>query len=320
MYALIILGFLGCASERSGSRGPESPAVGDEIIVCGTAYHTGSRVVLWTEPGGYNAYDLTPTTTHGPRFGTRHGLAGLNPRQLSQLQQLVDQFVIHYDAAGVSRSCFQTLQFDRGLSVHFMIDIDGTIYQTLDLKERAWHATRSNDRSIGVEMANIGVFQTPLTVQQWYATAPDGLTQITLPARLGDGGVRTGIQGLRPARNQPVTGAIQGVRYHQYDFTARQYAALIKLTATLCNVFPNIRADVPRNPDGSVMSHVMTDAQWANFRGILGHYHVDKAKQDPGPAFDWERLLSGVRATHAGAAKSVISLNPDSGSPTFAER
>lgn len=28
--------------------------------------------------------------------------------------------------------------------------------QTLDVKERAWHATTANDRSVGVEMCNIG--------------------------------------------------------------------------------------------------------------------------------------------------------------------
>ena len=48
------------------------------------------------------------------------------------LQQVVDQFVIHFDVCGTSRRCFEVLQDKRGLSVHFMLDIDGTIYQTLD--------------------------------------------------------------------------------------------------------------------------------------------------------------------------------------------
>ena len=47
-----------------------------------------------------------------------------------------------------------------------MLDLDGTIYQTLDLKERAWHATTSNSRSVGIEIANIGAYpptaKTPL--------------------------------------------------------------------------------------------------------------------------------------------------------------
>ena len=42
-----------------------------------------------------------------------------------------------------------------------MLDLDGTIYQTLDLKEGAWHATDANGRSIGIEIANIGAFTDP---------------------------------------------------------------------------------------------------------------------------------------------------------------
>ena len=46
----------------------------------------------------------------------------------------------------------------RGLSAHFLLDLDGTIYQTLDLRERAYHAGASNSRSIGIEIANVGSY------------------------------------------------------------------------------------------------------------------------------------------------------------------
>ena len=29
---------------------------GDEIVICGQYFHTGAPVVLWTDPGGYDAY------------------------------------------------------------------------------------------------------------------------------------------------------------------------------------------------------------------------------------------------------------------------
>src|SRR5690242_2873266 len=29
---------------------------GDEIVVCGQYFHTNTPVVLWTDPGGYDAY------------------------------------------------------------------------------------------------------------------------------------------------------------------------------------------------------------------------------------------------------------------------
>ncbi|MEI9866259.1 MAG: peptidoglycan recognition family protein [Limisphaerales bacterium] len=95
---------------------------------------------------------------------------------LPMLQSVVDQFVMHFDVCGTSRTCFLVLQDHRDLSVHFMVDVDGTVYQTLDLKERAWHATTSNDRSIGVEIANIGAYpaggKNPFA--QWYQTNAAG--------------------------------------------------------------------------------------------------------------------------------------------------
>ena len=61
----------------------------------------------------------------------------------------------------------------RGLSVHFLLDVDGTLYQTLDLRERAWHAGESffrgrrccNDFSIGIELE--GDDETPYDERQY---------------------------------------------------------------------------------------------------------------------------------------------------------
>jgi N-acetylmuramoyl-L-alanine amidase len=77
---------------------------------------------------------------------------------LPALQRVVDQFVLHYDGCGFSKSCFAVLRDRPGLSGHFMLDLDGTIYQMLDLRERAVHATTSNERAIGSEIANLGAF------------------------------------------------------------------------------------------------------------------------------------------------------------------
>src|SRR5205807_3371561 len=95
---------------------------------------------------------------------------------LPTLQKVVDQFVIHFDVCGTSRQCFKILQDFRDLSVHFMLDLDGTIYQTLDLKERAWHATTSNNRSVGIEIANMGAYTSDESkaLEEWYAKDADG--------------------------------------------------------------------------------------------------------------------------------------------------
>jgi len=216
---------------------------------------------------------------------------------LEALRGVVDQFVLHYDVCGVSQTCFRVLHDERELSVQFLLDLDGTIYQTLDARETSWHATKSNPRSIGIEIANIGAYPMGVApaLDTWYAEDIGG-PYVTIPARLGDGGVRTSGFVGRPARPERIVGSIQGDLLQQYDFTREQYESLVKLTAALCRAFPRIEPDAPRDEEGRVQDRVLSDGEWREFRGILGHYHVQANKADPGPAFDWERYLAAVRA------------------------
>jgi N-acetyl-anhydromuramyl-L-alanine amidase AmpD len=192
------------------------------------------------------------------------------------------------------------LQDERQLSAHFLLDLDGTLYQTLDLADQAWHAGAANARSIGVEIANVGAYppdaREPL--ERWYA--PDGRdARVTLPGSLGDGGIRTHGFVARPARPVPVRGPVQGEVLEQYDFTPEQYRSLALLTATLARTFPELRLDAPRDSSGRVRRDALSDAELAAFGGVLGHWHVSREKRDPGPAFDWERYLAAARAERA---------------------
>jgi N-acetyl-anhydromuramyl-L-alanine amidase AmpD len=209
--------------------------------------------------------------------------------------------VLHYDVCGVSKVCYEVL-LQRKLSVHFLLDVDGTLYQALDLADRAWHATKSNPRSIGVEIANLGAFPTGKgqILDQWYAQDADG-PLLKPPARIGDPELRTSGFVARPARWQKIVGEIQREQLEQYDFTIEQYAALEKLAAALCRIFPRIQPDAPRDMEGALAREVLSDDDFAAFRGILGHYHVQQNKTDPGPAFDWEPFLVRVRAELTGA-------------------
>jgi hypothetical protein len=129
------------------SLGDPVPRVGDEIMVCGQLYHTGTPVILWGDVGGYDHYrverrfcpfdeaDWATTQKEDPidmtspnRFGLRKN--GLTPAQieavrggqwdLPTLQGQMREFVIHYDEIGLSRECFKILQDQRCLSIHFM--------------------------------------------------------------------------------------------------------------------------------------------------------------------------------------------------------
>jgi len=307
----------GCLGpQRFGSPGQPLPRSGDEIVVCGQLFHTGAPVVLWMDPGGYDAYrvqcrfapdrDLPSRPAGDPspnRYGTWRGHLPEDVEKtvheqgwsLPLLQKCVDQFVIHYDVCGTSRRCFEVLQDVRGLSVHFMLDVDGTIYQTLDLKERAWHAGTANDRSVGIEIANIGAYPDLTELSKWYALDDTGRMRLTLPESMGDGGIRTAGFIARPSGENPVQGSIQGKDLWQYDLTDEQYDSLIKLTATLCKVLPEIRLNYPRDENGALRTTMLTPEEMADYHGLLGHYHVTDAKTDPGPAFDWDRVVTGAK-------------------------
>lgn len=318
VLSLLFLG--GCANPGVGAFAKRR---GDEIVVAGRFVHTGTRVVTWMDPGGYDAYRVerrfsplesaswakSSEQVEDLESPNRYGLraSGLSEEELQRvrgggwdlptLRKVIDQFVVHYDVCGTSRQCFKVLHDMRGLSVHFLLDLDGTIYQTLDLKERAWHATTSNSRSVGIEIANMGAYgdvaKSPLP--EWYSEDAQGNTRIRIPARFGDGGILTKDFIGRPARPGMVTGRIQGRELVQYDFTQEQYEALIKLTAALCKALPRIRCDYPRDGEGRLILTRLPDAELDAYQGLLGHFHIQTNKVDPGPAFQWDKVIQGAK-------------------------
>jgi hypothetical protein len=309
------------AADDDPAPGKRLRRLGDEIVACGQLYHTTAPVVLWMDPGGYDAYRLerlyvpldqaatAPREKAGRPPASRFSLRrkGLTDGEIERvrgggwdlplLQKVVDQFVIHFDARGTSKSCFEVLHDIRGLSVHFMLDLDGTIYQTLDVKEGAWHATIANGRSVGIEIANIGAFppEEPSPLDRWYRAGTGEQVRIVVPGPLEQSGLRDRSVDLRPARDQPVVGIVQGKTLRQFDFTDRQYESLIRLTATLCMLFPKIHCDYPRDAAGDLVRAKLRDPELVTYQGILGHYHVQTNKVDPGPAFQWDRLIKGAR-------------------------
>jgi N-acetylmuramoyl-L-alanine amidase len=337
---LLLLVALGCAGSTGCKSVPRTGAgekrTGDEIVVAGQRFHTGTKVVLWMDPGGYDAYrverrfapigesDWATSAEKVPNLRTpnRYNLrtSGLTDEEVERvrgggwdlplLQRVVDEFVIHFDVCGVSRECFKVLHDHRDLSVHFMLDLDGTLYQTLDLKERAWHATTSNSRSVGIEIANMGAYRKEESrdLKDWYTKEPDGRTRITIPEKLGDGGIRTkGFVG-HPARNEPVRGTIQGDELVQYDFTPQQYAALTRLTAALCKVFPKITCDYPKDQNGKLIPEKLPDDVLKDYHGVMGHFHVQTNKNDPGPAFQWDTVVGGAkRILNGGLSDSAMA-------------
>ncbi len=296
---------------------------GDEIIVAGKMVHTGTRVVTWMDPGGYDAYrterrfapfeesDFATSKEKVKDLGSpaRYNLrkAGLTTNEIERvrgggwdlptLQKVVDQFVLHFDVCGISRQCFNILHDHRGLSVHFMLDVDGTIYQTLDLKERAFHATSSNTRSVGIEIANIGAYSAKEKdpFDKWYKNDEHGNTSLIFQDWLKPQSIRTRNFVGHPARPEPVVGEVQGTTLRQYDYTPQQYQALVKLTATLCKVFPKLKCDYPRDASGHLITKKLSDDELEKYQGVMGHYHIQANKTDPGPALQWDYVIQNAR-------------------------
>ena len=168
--------------------------------------------------------------------------------------------------------------------------MDGTIYQTLDVKERAWHAGTANDRSIGIEIAHFGAFPEAEEADRHYEESPDG---IRLKASSLAGTSAEGAYPF-PSRQDLFTGKIHQQQLYQRDFTEAQYASLEKLLIALCKALPSIRPVVPRSGSGAVISELRDETPGQPVAGIVGHWHVGSHKVDPGPAFDWDRIETAL--------------------------
>jgi N-acetylmuramoyl-L-alanine amidase len=246
---------------------------GSSIIVCGKRYDVGQRVVTFEDDALINAYTehRTDKPSEIPPFAPAKGMAGVTrrwrprrliggDRSLERLKQVVRQFVVHHDGCQDSRMCFNVLHNERGLSVHFLIDNDGTIFQTLDLVDCAFQAAGVNEISVGVELANRG----------------DALR----------------FPNDYHGRRDKLTCKINGHQWLAYAYTPAQVASMISIGKTLARIFPNLPQVYPQGGDGDQMWGTLGDAR--EFAGYLGHYHVTNQKWDPGP-FDFKFFASKIR-------------------------
>ena len=175
----------------------------------------------------------------------------------------IKQIILHHDGMNSARQCFGVLE-QRGLSTHIIIQKDGKVYQTLDLGFAAFHAgNKRNSGSIGIDLNN------PVK-----------------PGRLGG----------RPDRRGGVfRGRINGKVHASMGYTNAQYESLIAVLRGLSAYFSGLNnLTAPVGDDGKVLTTVLDDP---GFNGLVGHLHVSATKWDPGPGFDWERVLIGVRGT-----------------------
>ena len=316
----------------------------DSLVACGLRFPTGTRVVGFLEAGGLNGYrvdahgagdagerqrdpgDAVPAGLGANRYGNRAVAAPAAGEEsadsfrrgedwtLEGLREQVTQVVLHYDGCGTSRRCFRVMHDERGLSCHLLVDVDGTVYQTLDLKERAWHAGgAANDRSVGIEIANVGAFpvNSPEAKEAW-------ARHYRPVSAFGhqDGREAVVVRGEEVGRSEDVyvglpragarTGPCQAEgELVMQDFTREQYRSLAKVVSALHDIFPKVKLVVPDCDGGAgVMTKMMGEEEKAKYEGILGHLHLQSYKIDPGPAMQWRSLLDDVARLRTPKEKS----------------
>ena len=197
-------------------------------------------------------------------------------------RQVVRQFVVHHDGCPSAKVCFNVLHNERGLSCHFLIDNDGTIYQTLDLAYMGFHAAGLNTNSIGVELCNRGDAK-------------------RFPGYYNNRGPK---RDVRPCK-------IHGHTYLAYDYTGPQYDSFRELTRGLQKIFPNLPTEFPQSAPGQQAWGVIERV--TSFSGYLGHYHITRQKWDPGP-FDFKVFFEGATP---GEPFNIIVEDSDGHSKTF---
>jgi len=209
------------------------------------------KVVLWSDSGGLK---MKP--------GTYYDYAGKKDRKPTH-------FVNHWDVCLSSESCVKVLN-RRGVSVHFCIDNDGTIYQILDTQHGAWHAGNvyGNKHGIGVEISN--AYYTKY--QDWYS--------------------RNGF-GERPIQEN---GYVHGRTLDPFtDFYPVQIEAL-KALWKACHVGMEIPLEYPKNSSGHIETGVHKDVAKGRFSGFCNHYNFTRNKIDCA-GLDLPTLLEEVKNT-----------------------
>ena len=197
-----------------------------------------NKVILWDEDDGFKADK-----------GTYTDYSGKPDREPTM-------FVNHWDVCLSSESCAKVLN-KRGISVHFLIDNDGTIFQMLDTQHKAWHAgipryEGGNTKGIGVEISNAYYPK----YQSWYE--------------------RRGF-GERPLQEH---GYVHGQTLKPFlDFYPIQIEALKALWKAV-HLGVGIPLEYPRDSEGFIETSVHRECQRGSFRGICNHYNFIRGKID----------------------------------------
>jgi len=172
--------------------------------------------------------------------------------------------VLHWTAGEGHASTTKATLDRRDLSVDFVIDRVGTVWQMNPnpLKYKTQHAGWMNERSIGVEITNFGY-------RKELSDVP------------------------RKGRDRSHTlSYVQGRRLKLADFYFAQERAVKALCDVICYAC-GIPRQVLREKDGVMCTSKALNASLKEFSGVVGHYAVSSRKIDPGTALMYSLIEYG---------------------------
>ena len=187
-------------------------------------------------------------------------------------QPAKDLIILHFTAGQSARSAYDAWAVSSArVATAFIVDIDGSIYETFPPSKWAYHlgvtnGTAHEKRSIGIELANVG----PLRVS---ASDPKALTW--WPENWKKKWC------LIDETPRYVKSKYRGADYFA-SFPEPQVRATARLVSSLCEQF-SIPRTIP--PSSKRMEH--DPKYFAQFKGIAAHHNFRADKWDVGPAFDW---------------------------------
>lgn len=212
---------------------------GDKFIV-----HNGKflpidwdKVILWDETSGLSCQPDTYSSYAGKPNRKPHF------------------FVNHWDVCLSSESMARVIA-KRGISIHFGIDNDGTIYQLLDTQHAAWQAggRKWNNESIGVEITNAFYPK----YQSWYK--------------------KNGF-GERPVNKKGAVKVHAGSLQEHLGFYDVQLEALKALWKAIHKGI-GIPLECPTEANGELVQGVNKDCEASQFDGFINHFNLTRRKID----------------------------------------
>ncbi len=200
--------------------------------------------------------------------------------------------VVHWDVALSSKSCWSILA-NRGISTHFSIDNDGTIYQFVDPNDVAWHSgpvsddikllakkgikidksVSWNNMSIGIDISNA-----------YYLKYQDVYTKSKL--------------GPRPV----IKSKCHGMNLEHLGYYPEQIRSFTVLAAVLCKEY-GIPAQCPIDPKTGLLSTTIhEDSCRGLFSGIVNHYNLTPNKIDTS-GFPLDAIVKSIPLATKGNGK-----------------